>query len=246
MNSISVVVAINSCDSQYYSFIEHVKSLESRHIQFILKFNSKNIAHHEIYNSKYTRSIWTEDKSIYDAWEQSLELATNDFICFIGCDDRLNKKFVEFVINQAGIQDVIYGDSIHHKHGVLKYIRTGSDAFHDFYSSRPRFLVPHPGMMFCRKLFSSKPSFDKNFVLAGDYDFILKRLSIIQKILYVPIPQATIGKHGVSNQFKSLLKYRDEYKILENRYKVKIRSSIRFNLKLFLIRLGAFLRIIEF
>ena len=53
----------------------------------------------------------------------------------------------------------------------------------------------------------------------------------IREHKYIPISQGLIGKKGVSNRIESVLNYKNEYKIIERRYNVKIKSSMVFNIK---------------
>ena len=231
MNKITVITAVNVIDIAYKSYLEHLKSIESPSINFILKYNKKNIPDALIYSSKYTKYLNTYDLSIYDAWEQALDLGINDYVAFVGCDDFINPLFLHEVLKVKDSPDIIYGDSEVQSNNFYKYIKHNEKTFKSFYGVRPEFHVSHPGMMFHKHLFNSKPSFDISFKLAGDYDFILRKLMNIREHKYIPISQGLIGKKGVSNRIESVLNYKNEYKIIERRYNVKIKSSMVFNIK---------------
>lgn len=64
---------------------------------------------------KYSRRItyWNseEDKGIYDAMNKGLNIATGDFVLFLGADDKLFSKYtIESIVGKLAKDEVYYGD----------------------------------------------------------------------------------------------------------------------------------------
>ncbi len=122
------------------------------------------------------------DRGIYHAWNNALDHARGEWICFLGADDFFwspqalteMEPFL-FEASEKGIR-VVYGQ-------VVKINRAGSVLRVEGKSwEKIRWLMPHgmplphPGLMHHRSLFDIHGVFDESFRIAGDYDLLLREL----------------------------------------------------------------------
>lgn len=153
----------------------------------------------EQYASKL--SFWqsSPDRGIYDAWNQGLDHASGDWICFLGADDYLwNDTVMERLephLRTAAPARVVYGR-------VAVVNKTNQISRYDgvpWEEARRSFghtlTVPHPGLMHHRSVFAEHGKFDDSFRIAGDYDLLLRELRT-RNALFAP-EVITVGmRHG--------------------------------------------------
>lgn len=163
----------------------------------IIKHNSACIFHWE---SK-------KDKGVYQAWNRALEHASGDWICFLGADDyfwnddclsnmcdHLNGYFPENRI-VYGIVNVVSGDG----NTLYTIGRPWSHAKKKFFQIN---CLPHPGMMHHRSVFQDYGNFDDTFIIAGDYELLLRELSH-RDAKFVPITMVGMQVGGISSLTKN-------------------------------------------
>lgn len=178
--------------------------------------------------------IQIPDKSLYEAWNQSMDFLQNmgidesSYIIFLGLDDVWSENFFRQAMNlikQHKCLDFIYGNSRHLFHGrYLDYTSPVNPAL--FGADNFVFDVPHPGMLNkWGSIFNQR--FDTQFKLAADFDFYI---GIAQQgnisFLKIDIVQAVIGADGVSNGATAKSTYLKEWKLIEAKRKVKLDLQI--------------------
>jgi len=124
------------------------------------------------------------DRGIYHAWNKALKHSHGEWICFLGADDFFwnNHVLVDLVpylkkYEDSGIR-VVYGQAARvNSHGhILKLRGKPWKKIHWLMLHGMPLHLPHPGMMHHRSLFERHGLFDETFVIAGDYDFLLREL----------------------------------------------------------------------
>lgn len=134
------------------------------------------------------------DSGIYEAWNNALQIATGEYVCFLGADDRLlpgalreylsaiklNPEAV-FLCSKVRVGTRIIGKPLD-RDRLIKYMQ-----------------VAHVGAMHKASLFDELGFFDENFKISGDYEFLL-RSDLSSRSIFLDIVTADMGYHGVSNQ----------------------------------------------
>ena len=125
--------------------------------------------------------IVSKDGGIFDAWNQAVEAASGEWICFLGADDYLWDETVLARFARAL-------DGAYPKHGyvygVERIVSTTGRVLESFgepwekvgHRQRYENVVPHRGMMHHRSLFKEHGPFDTSFRIAGDYEFLRREL----------------------------------------------------------------------
>lgn len=127
-------------------------------------------------------SFWSSeaDQGIYDAWNKGLKQAQNDWIYFLGADDRFYADNVLFEVSQflvkiAPEQLLAYGNICFvDKRGKQKIV--GSPWKEISKSFQYRNTIPHQGVFHRKELFAKHGNFDLTFKIAGDYALLIKEV----------------------------------------------------------------------
>lgn len=137
------------------------------------------------YNDNITYWISESDKGIYDAMNKGLAKVTGDIIGIINSDDWYGEKTVENVVKKFLVSecDVVHGDIIRVYEDIDMHIRcqpaTDEQLWHKtaFY---------HPTLFVKKSIYDKFGFFRSEFVIAGDYELILRFYTNGVKFSYLP------------------------------------------------------------
>lgn len=248
-----ILPVLNPTIASIESFVnEHMWIGELGHKLIIKISDSDSVGLTSILKAKcdFCYVLSMSDSSIYEAWNQSLNLLlmNREFestcaVSFIGLNDRLDSDFyisAEKEIKQGA--KLVYGYVVDDNSFRLLDPENASEWLFD--KKTVALMFPHPGSLNAVSLFKSF-HFDIKFRLAGDLDFYLHHIcqgSISKKdVIFVNKRQARLGIGGVSNSFSSLGIYVREWMIIEQRYLIKLRKDVvRNSFKMILANFGVF------
>ena len=161
---------------------------------------------------KHNQSIityWesTPDNGIYHAWNKALDKSNGEWICFIGADNywahpgRLT-SLLDYDPSQTF--DLI-ASRIALVNDQDEILTTMGDTW-DWDIMKDRQCVAHAGLLHHKRLFETHGHFNDRYIIAGDYDFLL-RLGPNVKIRFVDQINLHMGDNGVSRShlFKILV-----------------------------------------
>ncbi|WP_287936972.1 glycosyltransferase family 2 protein [Duncaniella freteri] len=113
---ISIITVCYNAENTISKTIESVISQDYNHIEYIIIDGSSKDQTLCIINSyagKISKVISEPDNGIYDAMNKGIEMATGDFIYFLGSGDYLIPNVIPAVIPQlSDTQSIYYGDVI--------------------------------------------------------------------------------------------------------------------------------------
>ncbi len=151
------------------------------------------------------RVISEPDKGIYDALNKGIRHATGDVIGFIHSDDFLAHDEVLAQIAVAfedSAVDAVFSDLDYVAQSdtshVIRHWSTGP-----FHPRRLKYgwMPAHPTLYLRRGIYERYGSYDINFGIAADYDFILRYFSQARgKAIYIPEVLYKMRVGGVSNR----------------------------------------------
>jgi len=118
------------------------------------------------------------DEGTYDAMNKGIERATGDIVGILNADDRYNGPDVLRRVREAFQQsdaDLCYGDLVYvdEDDEVVRYWESGEYSPRRFYYG---WMPPHPTVFVRREVYDQYGTFDLDFPIAADYEFLLRVL----------------------------------------------------------------------
>ena len=164
--------------------------------------------------------ISESDKGIYDAWNKGLKLVSGDWISFIGSDDIFFKDavadYVNVINNDPDINFI--SSKVQIVNNNLNPLRIDGKPWS--LQMRTHCCISHVGSFHHKSLFYQKGLFNTEYLIAGDYDFLLRCYDII-KPFYMPTLTVKMRIGGISD--------RHILKIAKETLKAKIENKIKSN-----------------
>jgi glycosyltransferase involved in cell wall biosynthesis len=139
------------------------------------------------------------DKGIYDAWNKGVNLATGEWIAFVGSDDILMLDAIEnyvMALNENPKANYISSQVLLVKEN-LDFFKQKGDVWSD--NMKKYCCIAHVGSLHHKTLFEKKGLFDTSYKSAGDYDFLLRCYDIIYP-LYINKVTAKVRIGGISQR----------------------------------------------
>ena len=162
-------------------------------------------------NNPNVRFVSEADNGIYDAMNKGIELATQDYVCFLNSGDILNDESclqrVCSKIKQDVTIDVLYGDLVFFNETgriTRNWISGNFSSWKLFLGWMP----PHPMTIIKRKVLIASNGFSTKFQIAADYDLLLRILwRQARKVSYMPGVLVRMEKGGISNSSMAAIIY---------------------------------------
>ncbi|ELZ23698.1 glycosyltransferase [Halosimplex carlsbadense 2-9-1] len=130
------------------------------------------------YQEKIDVLVRESDEGVYDAMNTGISLATGDIIGILNADDRYQHPDVlRTVVNTFNETetDICYGNLVYvnSDDSVVRYWKSGPYASQKFYFG---WMPPHPTVFVRRGMYKKYGTFDLEFEIAADYEFLLRLL----------------------------------------------------------------------
>jgi glycosyltransferase involved in cell wall biosynthesis len=179
---ISILVATWNCGPQLGEFLASLAAQRWQDWQLLLLDNASSDGSAQVV--EYFRSrldtpervIWSSqpDCGIYDAWNRGLQLATGEYVSFIGADD----VFVDdHSLGRIAALTVSGADLITARNAYYavdgRLLRHWGFAW-QWRRMRQSMTIAHPAMLLRRELFVRFGGFDARFRICGDYEWLLR------------------------------------------------------------------------
>ncbi|CVK19928.1 glycosyltransferase family 2 protein [Sporomusa sphaeroides] len=155
------------------------------------------------YEDKIAYWISEPDNGIYDAMNKGIDIATGDYIQFLGADDALvNDYIIDEIVSMIHGEDILSANILNINDTLFIQAKSNNHVSRDNLNYNGE-MIPHPGMFCKRKLFSKK-KFNINYKIAADYDFFLFFL-FDQNVSFkfIDIPVVFFSMMGVSSTNKN-------------------------------------------
>lgn len=155
-----------------------------------------------------------KDGGVYDAWNQALQKARGEYVCFIGADDAWSDSHSLvrlFEATKGRDYDLITSRGLFVDSATGKSFPFGSAW--NYRRIGRRTVVCHPGLLHRRSLFRTYGLFDTHYRIAGDLDFLL-RLPRDLKTLHVDANSVIIEAAGISRR-NVLERLREQREVLK-------------------------------
>jgi len=169
------------------------------------------------------RVVSEPDLGIYDALNKGVRLANGDILGFVHSDDLLAQPDVLSKIMRCFQQneiDGVFGDLIYvDKNNSSKNLRCWKSCDFDRKLLFRGWMPAHPTLFLRKEVYQKHGSFNLNYKIASDYDFMLRILKDpALKFVYLPEVITKMRMGGASNRsFKNLVqKSHEDYRILKS------------------------------
>jgi glycosyltransferase len=174
------------------------------------------------YAGQITHIISEPDKSMYQAINKGIRLATGDIIGLIHSDDEfyssevLSKIAVTFEQTQA---DIVYGNGIYvNADKPEKVVRKWISGAYEQKKIKQGWLPLHPTVYVRRDIFEQCGLYEESYKIAADSDMLIKMLfSYHFKVYYLNEYIVKMRMGGMSTSFKShLSKWKEDVRIFRS------------------------------
>ena len=180
----TIVAVLNSVEALEHSLDSVIDQTYKEKELIVIDGGSTDGSVDIIKAKRYAIAFWESkpDRGIYDAWNKALSYANGEWICFLGASDYFWDNQVLVNLSQymeraivAGIK-VLYGEvaKVDNRGNTLKLIGKPWNKIR--WQIRHGMPFIHSGMMHHRSLFDLHDLFNESFLIAGDYEFLLREL----------------------------------------------------------------------
>lgn len=200
MLKLSIVIATYNSGKTLKQALDSIryqtyKNIETIVVDGLSKDNTLEII--KEYSDVVTRFISEKDTGIYNAFNKGINLATGDYICFLGSDD----CYINFdVINN--IMSEINGDIKILSAPIICIDENSKEFDYSNQLAKEEILIgkmlPHPGM-FVKTVIMKKYMFNENNKIISDYEFLLRYVLDGGSIKFVKYPVVYFSLGGISS-----------------------------------------------
>lgn len=199
--SLSVITATYNVKKRLPQLIKSICEQTCKDIEWIVIDGASTDGTVELLQDNNEIDYWISepDSGIYDAWNKGVQLASGNYICFMGADDLWSSPAsIERLINasEGGVDIVSARAAVISGSGEI--IRIFGEAW-SRKAMETRQIVAHPGMIIRANLFRDLGLFDSDYSIAGDYEWLL-RLNNDIRAVFLPEVTVLMGSGGVSEK----------------------------------------------
>ncbi|MGS1126581.1 glycosyltransferase family 2 protein [Rhodanobacter sp. UC4437_H4] len=175
---ISIIVATHNAAKTFRRCVRSILDQDFVNWELLIADGASIDGTSNLINEFKSHIAWWQskiDNGIYDAWNQALDHARGEYVCFLGADDAWADSSALSRL-MAAIEDTQY-DLVTSQGIVFDPISRKEICFGSEWNYRRigrRTIVCHPGMLHRRSLFERYGVFDPQYRIAGDLDFLLR------------------------------------------------------------------------
>ncbi|MET3610900.1 glycosyltransferase family 2 protein [Mucilaginibacter rubeus] len=215
----SIVMPLYNCEGTLQQTLDSINCQAFKNYELVLVDGGSNDdTQYIISNLKKTGKVGIQfisepDKGIYDAMNKGIDMASGQWLYFMGGDDIFNSSAVLDQVYQA-IQnepaDLIYGNVT----GATSKTKYTDDTI-DKVLSRG---IHHQGIFYKRGIFNYTGKYNIKFKVAADYHLTLKVFcNPVFKTKYINLDIARFGEAGLSSSTYDYRFFSYHYKFLSTR-----------------------------
>jgi len=224
--TISVIIAVCNGAPTLQRALDSVFDQTHPHVELIVIDGGSTDGTVDILRRNEARIAYWEsspDTGIYNAWNKALDHVTGDWVCFLGADDwyagpDVLASVVAAIAEDGAAHSVYYGNMDAYRADDTIY--RARDRRWDK-ARRQRFrrgvMFPHPAAFHRRSLFEEFGRFDESFVIAGDFEFLLRILKSGPGAKFIKLVVVNMTAGGMSQKPSNRIRiarevYRARYK----------------------------------
>lgn len=218
MRSLSIIMATRNAGATLAAALDSIRAQSFRDLEVIVVDGASSDGTLSIVRASgdvVTRWVSEPDSGVASAWNKGLQLASGEWIQFLGADDylwgceSLAAVFREGVIPHGTTHRLIYGQVIALLTDGNPWKALGAPWAEAAREFPRRMSLPHAGLFAHRSLFSEVGPFDESFKVVPDYDWVFRALAATAPH-FVAHPVAAFGANGLSSRPSNALAFRAE------------------------------------
>lgn len=152
------------------------------------------------YKNRINSLVHEQDRGLYDALNKGILLATGEIVGIINGDDWYEKEAVERVVKEFQYDtDIVYGnlrmigyEYLNERANDNVYIKNVKNIWYD--------MIPHPTVFIKRHIYQDFGMFDLKYLIASDYELLLRYYSKGVKFRYTDNILANFRKGGLTTR----------------------------------------------
>lgn len=213
---ITIIIATHNAGLEIGACLQSVFGLAIENLEVIIvDGDSSDNTIEEIKKFEHLSLKWIseKDKGIYDALNKGVEIASGEWIYFLGSDDRLLKGFADLLAKLEDPQIVYYGNSKPY------YKKVSSDAYGllqgEFSNYRlAKYCMNHQSIVYPRSAFDLY-SYSLKYPVLADYAFNIRLWGDKRfKKEFYPIEIVSYNMSGFSAETKDISFNNDKLKLI--------------------------------
>ena len=215
---ISIITVCYNSEKTIKDTIESVLKQTYKNFEYLIidgKSNDDTINIINNYNGPRIKLISEKDNGIYDAMNKGIKLSTGDIIATLNSDDILaNGNIFKTVIDNFDKDtDIIYANIKYYNEDFTKLIRNFiSGQKHNDY-----FCPAHPSMYIKKEVFNKIGTYNLNYKIAADFDFMVR--CNINNIKYKYINEYFVYmRYGGTSNNSYLKNFKECFIVLKNNH----------------------------
>ena len=202
---ISVIVATLNSEKKIKFLLNSIINQKYNNIELIIIDSSRNDRTKAVLK-KYRRDIninyYKIYTGLYGALNYGIKKSKGDFVNFIGSDDCYYSDNVFQTISEKKIKKlaIYYGDTIYYKNNFstkIRYYRSGKVSKLKFSFGM---MPSHTSCFFSKEVIKKIKSYNTNYKIASDFDFVLKCFKENIKFINLNKIITKMSEGGVSNK----------------------------------------------
>lgn len=242
-NLITIIIATFNADKYLQDCLNSIIPQLNKNIELIIidglsKDKTVDIIKKNCEFINFTLS--ESDKGIYDAWNKGIEAANNEWIMFIGADDRLAPNAIEeytHFIKNVKLKDYDIISSKREMFDLSGKKISIVGALWEWPSCLYGMPISHPGALHNKYLFQEHGLFNIEYKIAGDYELLLRKGPKL-KSAFIDKITIEVCEGGVSDSYLAIKEY---YKVLRNKkfiskakaYRLYVIMYLKYSIKKF-------------
>lgn len=202
MLTISIIIATFNAESTIAQALNSIREQTYNNIETIIVDGASTDGTLDVvkqYGDIVSKLVSEKDKGVYDAFNKGINIATGDYIYFLGSDDCLKNSDAIRMASELLLKDikvlsfpVIMVDERTHTEFLVKNERSKDDIFSGN-------MLPHQGL-FIRTDIMKKYLYDTNYRIVADYDFLVRYTLDGGDIVFGNTPVAYYSNGGLSSE----------------------------------------------